>query len=81
MILMLMVVICFQNCIFGRIHTANLRKYSPTFSCDLLSKLYLWSDSHSQVPQVVDHLPVVICFQNCIFGRIHTAILRHNAII
>ena len=69
------VVICFQNCIFVLIATATGDSTPLTTCCDLLSKLYLCPNSNSYT--LICNLGglVVICFQNCIFVLIATAVI------
>ena len=66
------VVNCFQNCIFAWILTTlYLPKYIDP-CCELLSKLYLCMDSNNADFINLAKLPVVNCFQNCIFAWILT---------
>ena len=69
----IIVVNCFQICIFELLETAHLKEKTSRRGCELLSNLYLWVIRNSRSQRESRAREVVNCFQICIFELLETA--------
>ena len=52
--------------------------HNITFSCDLLSNLYLWTIGNNKTHHIALNLTVVICFQICTFEPLETTMYERQ---
>ena len=80
-LLISLVVIRFQICIFDILNTAPYINNQSNYRCDSLSNLYLWHIKYSAQTGHYITLLVVIRFQICIFDILNTADMEVNEIM